>query len=254
MPLFITIPPLVHGRIATRHRMTEADYPALRAGSRAAADTDRIRNHFTLLDRTMSHAILDLFRRRYACHTFQRDRAVNQADLDVILEAGRLSPSSFGLEQWKFVVVTQAEVRTALQGACFNQRQVGNAPVVIVVLAKTADLNPDSDYIRTLMAREYPGEALEPALANYRGFYAMTDVKAWSITHCHIAAANMMTAATAVGLDSCAIGGFLPDEVKRLLEIDGERYEVALILPFGYCAEPAPEKQRLPLSELVEYR
>jgi nitroreductase len=202
----------------------------------------------------MKNAILDIFRRRYACHAFQADRAIARDDLDTILEAGRLSPSSFGLEHWKFVVVTKPEEKSALQGACFNQPQVGNASVVVVILAKIADMDPDSDYIKQLMAREYPGDALAMAMENYRGFHANTDVKAWSITQCHIAAANMMTAATAVGLDSCAIGGYLPDVVRKILDIDGERYEIALILPFGYCAEPAHEKLRLPLSELVEYR
>jgi nitroreductase len=202
----------------------------------------------------MKNEILALFRRRFACHSFVAGRDIPAEDLETILEAGRLSPSSFGLEQWKFVVVTKAAEKAALQAASFDQPQVGNASVVVVILAKIADMDPDSDYIKTLMEREYPGEALAPALANYRGFHAMTDVKAWSITQCHIAAANMMTAASALGLDSCAIGGFLPDQVKRVLEIDGDRYEVALLLPLGYCAESVPEKQRLPLSELVEYR
>lgn len=202
----------------------------------------------------MKNAILDIFRRRFACHGFIPDRTISREDMDTVLEAGRLSPSSFGLEQWKFIVVTNPEVKTALQAACFNQPQVGNASAVVVILAKIAELDPDSEYIQKLMAREYPGEALAPALANYRGFHANTDIKAWSVTQCHIAAANMMTAATAAGLDSCAIGGFLADEVKKILEIDASRYEIALILPFGYCAESAPEKQRLPLSELVDYR
>lgn len=202
----------------------------------------------------MKNTILGLFRHRFACHSFQADRAIAREDLDVVLEAGRLSPSSFGLEQWKFLVVTKAEDKAALQSACFNQPQVGNASVVIVILAKIAELDPDSDYIKKIMAREYPGDALDMAMQNYRGFHANTDVKAWSITQCHIAAANMMTAATAVGLDSCAIGGFLADQVKSLLNIDGDRYEIALILPIGYCAEEAHEKLRLPLSELVEYR
>ncbi len=202
----------------------------------------------------MKNAILDIFRRRYACHAFQADRPVAKEDLDTILEAGRLSPSSFGLEQWKFVVVTKPEEKAALQGACFNQPQVGNAGAVVVILAKIADLDPDADYLKQLMAREYPGDALAMAMENYRGFHANTDVKAWSITQCHIAAANMMTAATAVGLDSCAIGGFLAEPVKKILGLEGDRYEIALILPFGYCAEPAHEKLRLPLSELVEYR
>lgn len=201
----------------------------------------------------MNHQILDLFHRRFACHSFQRERTIAQADLDVVLEAGRLSPSSFGLEHWKFLVVSKATDKAALQAACFDQPQVGDAAVVVVILAKTADLHPDTAYLKTHLAREYPGEALAPALANYRGFFANTDVKAWSVSQCHIAAANMMTAATAVGLDSCAIGGFLADRVKAILGIDGDRYEIALILPLGYCADTAPEKQRLPMAELVEY-
>jgi nitroreductase len=202
----------------------------------------------------MKDTILDLFRRRFACHAFLPDRPIAREDLDTILEAGRLSPSSFGLEHWKFVIIDKPEEKAALQGACFNQPQVGNASAVVVILAKIADLEPGSDYLKRLMAREYPGDALAPAMENYRAFHRNTDVRAWSVSQCHIAAANMMTAATALGLDSCAIGGFLPDGVRKALGIDGRRYEIALILPFGYCAEAAHQKLRLPLSELAEYR
>lgn len=202
----------------------------------------------------MKQQILDIFHRRYACHGFEPDRSLSRQDIDFILEAGRLSPSSFGLEQWKFVAITRTDEKTALQNACFNQPQVGSASCVVVILAKVADLDPDSDYVRRLMAREYPGEALAAAMENYRQFHAMTDVPSWSITQCHIAAANMMTAAAAIGIDSCAIGGFIPGTVKTILGQTDDSHEIALILPFGYCNSPAPEKQRLPLADLVEYR
>jgi nitroreductase len=64
----------------------------------------------------------------------------------------------------------------------------------------------------------------------------------------------MMTAATAAGIDSCAIGGFLPDQVMGSLAIPADQYQVALILTLGYCDETPPAKQRLPLADLVEYR
>jgi nitroreductase len=64
----------------------------------------------------------------------------------------------------------------------------------------------------------------------------------------------MMTAAAGVGIDSCAIGGFVPEEVGRLLEIDPRYGFPVLILPLGYCAQPPGEKQRLPREEVVEYR
>jgi nitroreductase len=202
----------------------------------------------------MKSQLLDIFHRRHACHLFQSDRSLLADDLNFILEAGRLSPSSFGLEPWKFVVLTGSEHKTALQAACFQQPQVGTASVIVVVLAKLADMDPDSAYLQRLMAREYPGEALPAALKNYRGFHAATDVKAWSENQCHIAAANMMTAAAAINIDSCAIGGFQPNEVQRILNIDPACQSPALILAFGYCAQAAGEKLRLPMDELVEYR
>ena len=202
----------------------------------------------------MKQQLLDLFQKRFACHLFQSERPIAMDDLMYILEAGRLSPSSFGLEQWKFVVLTSARHKHAMQGACFQQPQVGTAGAVVVILAKLAEMDPDSDYVRRLLAREYPGDQFESALRNYRGFHAATDIKAWSVSQCHIAAANMMTAATAAGLDSCAIGGFDSGAVRRQLDLDPSRYEPALILAFGYCAGEAGEKLRLPLEQLVEYR
>lgn len=202
----------------------------------------------------MRQELLQVFHRRHACHLFHADHPLPRDDLDYILEAGRLSPSSFGLEQWKFLVLTGTEDKRRLQTACFDQPQVGTASAVVVILARIADLAPDSDYVRRVLMREYPGELYASALANYRGFHGATDVVAWSVTQCHIAAANMMTAAASIGIDSCAIGGFVPEEVCDLLRIDTTRFLPALILPFGYCAHDSGEKMRLPVEEVVEYR
>lgn len=202
----------------------------------------------------MKQLLFDLFSKRFACHQFQPGRSIPGDDLVYILEAGRLSPSSFGLEHWKFVVLTAPDALNDLQTACFNQSQVGSAAAVVVILAKLADLDPDAAYLRRLLAREYPGELFEAAWKNYRSFHAATDIRAWSVSQCHIAAANMMTAATAAGVDSCAIGGFDNGAVNRLLALDPTRHEPALILALGYCAGAAGEKQRLSLEELVEYR
>jgi len=202
----------------------------------------------------MKSQLLDIFRRRHACHLFLTERAIHPDDLTFILEAGRLSPSSFGLEPWKFIVLHTPSQKLAMQSACFQQPQVGTASTLIVIVAKQAELEPDSEYLQRLMAREYPGEALDAALENYRAFHAGTDVTAWSAAQCHIAAANMMIAAAGIGIDSCAIGGFDPEQVGKLLGSDPRQFAPTLILAFGYCAQAPAEKQRLPLEELVEYR
>lgn len=202
----------------------------------------------------MRDALLAAFHRRHACHRFDPGQALTDVDLDFILEAGRLSPSSFGLEQWHFVVSADMAIKSALSAASFGQSQIEQASAVIVILAKLAELEPDTPYARRLLEREYPGERFADGLAMYRNFYAATDVPAWSIAQCHIAAANMMTAAAAINIGSCPIGGFDPHAVESLLELDPAQYRVALILALGQCADPVPIKQRLPLSELVTRR
>lgn len=203
----------------------------------------------------MKNALLDAFNFRHACKLFDATRKIPQADLDFILEAGRLSPSSMGLEHWKFIVVQTPQLKIEIQRACSDQPQIGSSSDVIVILAKKADLQPESDYVKAQFSRLHLSpDKTEEFHQFYRDFIRTKDLTAWSIAQCHIAAANMMTAAAAIGIDSCPIGAFKPDQVRDSLQIDGAQYEVALVLPLGYRAHPQPPKHRLPFSDLVEFR
>ncbi|HSO06179.1 MAG TPA: nitroreductase family protein, partial [Pelomicrobium sp.] len=156
------------------------------------------------------------------------------------------------LEPWRFIVAESPAVRARLQAACENQPQVGGCSVVVAILALTADLYPDSDYVRSMLRREVADEAaFRQFLDYYRAYARRGDLTQWSVAQCHIAAANMMTAAAAAGLDSCPIGGFDAAQVGEILGVDERRHEVALLLALGYRAEEQPPRQRLPLPELV---
>lgn len=201
------------------------------------------------------NAILDAFNFRHACKLFNTDRKIPQADLDFILETGRLSPSSMGLEHWKFIVVQTQQLKQALQIACADQPQIGSSSDVIVILARKADLQPGSSYVKAQFERlQLTPEQTAKLHQFYRELISDTDLAAWSIAQCHIAAANMMTAAAAIGIDSCPIGAFAPDQVRALLQINDAQYAVALVLPLGYRKHPQPAKHRLPFSEVVEFR
>jgi nitroreductase len=197
---------------------------------------------------------LAILHRRHACHDFVEKREIPSADLEFILESGRLSPSSFGMEPWKFLVASSKPIKTALRKACFDQAQVESACTVVVVLARLKDSRPGSDYVNRHLARENAPENLPQAQTGYANFAAQTDLRAWAIAQCHIAAANMMTAAAVIGVDSCAIGGFDENAITRALGLDPDQFAVALVLPLGYCVEAPQPKQRLPLSEIVDYR
>jgi nitroreductase len=191
---------------------------------------------------------------RHACKVFDETKPVSRADLDYILEAGRLSPSSLGLEPWRFLVVQDNGIRRHLRSACWNQSQITSCSAVIVIEALVADLSPKSGYAAKMLRRLVASEGeLAEAMEIYRQI-AHGDLVSWSVAQCHIAAADMMTAAAVIGVDSCPMGGFEAEAVAEVLHIDRSRFEVALLLALGYRAQPQPAKHRLPMDELVTFR
>lgn len=197
---------------------------------------------------------------RHACKKFDPSRQIPADEFQQILEFGRLSPSSFGMEHWHFVVVQTPRLREKLREACWGQPQITESSHVVVILAKTAAVEPYSDYVQHLFGRRgLPTEAEQVYLAKYAA-HNESEIKpylntfAWSSKQCYIALANMMTGAASMGIDSCPIEGFSKAGVEALLAVDTRQYGVAVVVAFGYRAGEQPAKLRQPLVDLVEYR
>lgn len=189
---------------------------------------------------------------RFACRSFT-GKAVSDADLQTVLEAGRIAPSGFGMEPWRFMVVRTAEARSRVASACFDQPPAATAPVLIAVIALVEALQPDSAYVQARLEAEAGGGPVPDELkAAYRGFYDHTDVRNWAIGQCNFAATQMMIQATSLGLATCPIGGF--DEAALAAALDIPAGEVpALVLALGYCAGQQGERRRKLISEISEY-
>lgn len=208
----------------------------------------------TNVDQELREGFVRALNFRFACKQFDEAKAVIDNDLTYILEAGRLSPSSLGLEPWRFLVVRDEALRRRLRPSCWNQNQITTASAVIVVLALKESLSPQSDYPRKMLSRLLPpGADLEETMKLYGGI-AQGNRAAWSVAQCHIAAANMMTAAAVIGVDTCPIGGFEPEAVAEILEIDLREYSIALLVAVGYRAQSQPPKHRLPMKDVATYR
>ncbi|MCG6551514.1 MAG: NAD(P)H-dependent oxidoreductase [Candidatus Magnetominusculus sp. LBB02] len=192
---------------------------------------------------------------RHACKIFDSAKRISDDDLRFILEAGRLSPSSFGLEHWHFIVVQTQGLKEKLKEACFNQVQLSTCSYAIVIAAKVDALRPGCEYVEARFAKlsDSP-EMLNFIRSFYADYYAGIDVRQWSVTQCHIAATNMMSAAAFIGIDSCPIGGFSTPKVMDALGLDREQYDIGLIVPIGYRLNPQPSKNRLAFDKVVEYR
>lgn len=199
---------------------------------------------------------LDALHYRHATKLFT-DKKIPKEDLEFILEAGRLSPSSFGIEQWKFVVVQNQALKESIEAVAWDQKQISTCSDLVVVLARK-DVRSSDVYTQSQLLRwGLEPEAHKGLLSLYEGWVDGRDdhtITMWSEKQCYIASANMMSAAAFIGIDSCPIEGFLSDKVDTILGLDTSVFHSALLIPFGYRAKEQRGKHRLRFEEVVEFR
>ncbi len=196
---------------------------------------------------------------RHACKVFDETKKITKDEINYILEAGRASPSSFGMELWKFLVITNEELKAKLRPSCWNQVQITSCSHLVVVLAGIENAKVDSGKPRMQLARrDMPVDKLDGYVELYAGHMQDTlssdeKIYAWTARQSYIASANMMTAAAFIGIDSCPIEGFDKREVEEILGLDITKYQVAMLLPFGYRINEQSSQLRLPFDEVVEF-
>ena len=196
---------------------------------------------------------------RHATKRFDPDRKIPEDQLRTILEIGRLSPSSFGMEPWRFLVIRDPELKATLRPYCWDQPQITECSDLIVIKALVSPLAPGAEYPRKMLSRrDLPAEKIRAYFKRYDAFaterFKNEGLACWSTKQCYIAAGNMMTGAMTMGIDSCAIEGFEKEKVEKVLEMDVAKETLALIVAFGYRVQEPPAKVRLPLDEIVEFR
>ncbi len=204
--------------------------------------------------------VLEALQFRHACKRFAPERKIPEPILREILECARLSPSSFGMEPWRFLVLQDPALRQRLRPACWNQPQITDSSDVIAILTRSDTLEPDDDYARSCYARRnLPEEKMNASLARYRN-HLETEVKplmslyAWASKQCYIALANIMTAAAAAGVDSCPIEGFEKKAVEEVLGLPDDDFQVAVLVALGYRAGEQTPRFRHPFDQVAEFR
>ena len=196
---------------------------------------------------------------RHACKLFDDNKKISDEDIRFILEAGRKSPSSFGMEAWKFLVITNEELKAKLRPACWNQVQITSCSHLVIVLTGIESAKVESGEVKKRFSRrEMPQEQLDFYMDLYSSHLKDTladDEKlfAWTSKQSYIAAANMMTGAASIGIDSCPIEGFELAKVEEILGLDKSKYRLSLILPFGYRVNEQSSQLRLDFDEVVEF-
>lgn len=196
---------------------------------------------------------------RHACKVFDDTKKIPDEEINFILEAGHKSPSSFGMEAWKFLVITNEALKAKLRPACWDQVQVTSCSHLVIVLAGIESVKVESGIPKKRFSRrEMPQETLDFYMELYAGHLQKVlssdeNIYAWTAKQTAIAAANMMTAAAYIGVDSCPIEGFDKAQVEAILGLDTSKYQLSIVLPLGYRIDEQSTQLRLPFDEVVEF-
>lgn len=205
--------------------------------------------------------ILDALKWRYATKIFDHEKMISEDDLHTILEAGRLSPSSFGVEPWKLIVVENTELRAKIRAVGYDQPKITDAAYLIVIARRTdARANLANDLVaRTASIRGVDPNTLAGLGDMVSGFIAtLSDEKldAWVAMQCYIPLGVMVSAASIMGIDNGPMEGFNPAEVDKILGLPEKHLASTTFLTLGHRGDdPAGSqpKVRRDFEEVVEF-
>jgi nitroreductase len=189
---------------------------------------------------------------RHACKIFDETKKIPSDILRKILEDTILSPSSFGIEGWKFLVVQNQEIKEKLKPHCWNQPQITTCSDLVVLLYRKNMKSSDKYVLKSLKRRKY----FEKSLEKYSEFIdnrTQENIECWSKAQTYIASAFLMLSASSFEIDSCPIEGFEYEKVYDILDFDKENYDISYMVALGYRLKPQQKRDRREFEELVEF-
>ena len=179
---------------------------------------------------------------RYATKKFDNTKKVSEQDLNTLLEAARMSASSYGLQPYHIFVITDEEIRKQLQPVSWNQSQIVDASHLLV-FANKAEFGSElvDDYLKNVS--ETRGTSIED-LKGYGDFMKSkllelpNEIKSvWTAKQTYIALSNVMTAAATLEIDTCPMEGFEATKYDEILGLTAQGLTTAVVLPIGYRSD-----------------
>jgi len=186
--------------------------------------------------------LLDALQWRYATKVFDATKKIPTDVWSALEKALVLTPTSYGLQPYQFLVVQDAAKRAALLPHSWGQKQVVDSSHYVVFTARTEMKAADVDKLisRTLELRKLPAGTLDA----YRGMMLSDVVNGprgknaheWAARQAYIALGNLMTTAAVLGVDACPMEGLVPAEYDKMLQLEGTGYKTVVALALGYRA------------------
>jgi len=186
---------------------------------------------------------------RRAVKHYDAGFAMPEADKQELMELAIQSPTSFNIQNWRFVLVEDQDKRAQLRAAAWDQAQVTDASLLFILCAdvKAWDKQPERYW------KDAPQQAQDILVPMIKPFYADRD---WqqrdeAMRSVGIVAQTMMLAAKDMGYDSCPMIGFDPDKVAEIINLPDD-HVIGMMLVIGKAAQPAwPKPGQLPLDDVL---
>jgi len=189
---------------------------------------------------TSPQHLVERLRWRYSTKQFDPARAIAAPVWEALEDALVLSPSSFGLQPWKFVVVDDGALRQQLRAASWNQPQITEASKLVVFLGQRTMTEADIDRFlhRTSEVRSTPLASLDGYRKVLLGFvqkgWAAQDLAAWNARQVYIALGQFIAAAALLGVDTSPMEGIDLAAYDRLLGLEATAYTTLCACPAGH--------------------
>lgn len=193
-------------------------------------------------------AIAAIKERRAVKH-FDPSHRLTEAEINQLLALAMLSPTAFNIQHWRFVVVRDMGLRRQIRAAAWDQAQITDASLLVVLCADLKAWSKDpARYWKD--APQAARDVLVPAIGQYytRNEQAQRDE---TMRSCGIAAQTLMLAAKAMGYDSCPMDGFDFNAVGKLINLPADHL-IAMCVVIGKATQPAwPRPGQLAMQEVI---
>lgn len=209
----------------------------------------------------MNTTLIDALNWRYACKKFNAEKQVSYSDLATIKRAIQLTPSSYGLQPIKVLIIESKELRNQIKPIAWNQTQIVDASHLIVFCHYTAVSESYIDNHIELMAttRNMPTEKLAGFSNHVKESVAKmpeTHLREWTAKQTYIALGQLLTSCALLKIDATPMEGFVKEELNKLLGLNEKNLSTSLLCPIGYRHDEDPylqlQKVRKPLDVLIE--
>ena len=183
--------------------------------------------------------VLEQMKWRYATKVFDTDKKISDDLWETIEDSMVLTPSSFGLQPWKFLVIKDPSVKAKLVEHSWNQEQVSQCSHLVVLTAlKDTQESDVNEFIKdTHSKRGGDIEALDPYKGMMLGFLSNMSAERteiWAKNQVYVALGQLMTTAAMLEIDACPMEGIIPAKYDEILGLSGSRYTTVLACPLGY--------------------